>query len=138
MLYKVYHCGLDHIQKFDFSNGVHFGGIHSALEAALRHVSKETRKTSTIYVHECLIDLSDNNRIVEEEDLGSNESWQDYANDILLETDITVVKYVNRYEPDIHPSYYVLDPTLVKIKKVRKLRPHEAEAEVDAFLNYDY
>ena len=33
MLVKVYHCGLSKIDQFDFSKGVHFGGINSALEA---------------------------------------------------------------------------------------------------------
>ena len=137
MLVKVYHCGLSHIKNFNFSDGVHFGGIHSALEAALRHVYKSQKGSSTIYVHECLLDISDKHAIVDENDLGSNEAWMNYVDNILNGTDISVVRYINRYEPDVDPSYYVLEPSLIKLKKVRTLRPHEAESELDAFLNYE-
>ena len=51
---------------------------------------------------------------------------------------INVLQYINRYEVDINPSYYVINSDLITIKKVRKMRPYEAQAEVDAFLNYDY
>ena len=134
MLTKVYHCSLSNIEEFDFTKGVHFGGFHSALEAALRKVV-DNRK-NTIYVHECLLEIPDN--MMEEDDLGSNENWQTYALRNMRNNGISVLQYVNRYEPDVNPSYYVINSDLITIKKVRKMRPYEAEAEVDAFLNYYY
>ena len=135
MLVKVYHCGLSKIDRFDFSKGVHFGGINSALEAALRHVCDHRRNLDTIYIHECLLDISEG--VLEEDDLGSNENWQNYVQDYLLDTDIDIIQYINRYEPDVNPSYYVLNSNLITIKKVRTMRPHEAEKKVCEFLDYD-
>ena len=51
MLTKVYHCSLSNIEEFDFTKGVHFGGFHSALGAALRHVYPERWNIDTIYIH---------------------------------------------------------------------------------------
>ena len=134
MLTKVYHCSLSNIEEFDFTKGVHFGGFHSALEAALRKVV-DNRK-NTIYVHECLLEIPDN--MMEEDDLGNNENWQTYALRNMRNNGINVLQYINRYEVDINPSYYVLCPSHITLKKVTKMRPYEAEAEIDAFLNYDY
>ena len=136
MLTKVYHCSLSNIEEFDFTKGVHFGGFHSALGAALRHVYPERWNIDTIYIHECLLDVPSD--VLKEDDLGSNEAWQKYADNYLRDTNIGVLQYVNRYEPDVNPSYYVINSYLITIKKVRKMRPYEAQAEVDAFLNYDY
>ena len=134
MLIKVYHCGLTEIKSFNFSCGVHFGGIYSAMEAALRKVKNP--RIETIYVHECLLELPD--YIPEEDDLGSNEAWQELAATWMDRNEYGLLQYCNRYEPDIDPSYYVLDSSLIQLKKVRTLRPYQAEAELDVFLNYDY
>lgn len=132
MLTKVYHCSLSHITEFDFSKGVHFGGLYSALEAALRHVYPHRRNIETIYIHECLLEIPDN--VLEEDDLGSNENWQTYALRNMRNNGIDVLQYTNRYEVDIHPSYYVLDGSYITLKNVKKLRPYEAEEQINEFL----
>lgn len=134
MLVKVYHCGLSKINSFDFSNGVHFGGIYSAMEAALRKVNNPN--IDTIHIHECLLELPD--YVPVEDDLGSNEAWRELATTWMNINNYEILQYCNRYEPDTDPSYYVLNPSLIKIKKVRTIRPYQAEAELDEFLNYDF
>ena len=41
---EVFHCSPDDITTFDFSNGVHFGGYFSALQAGNRKLGRVNSK----------------------------------------------------------------------------------------------
>lgn len=119
-MYNVYHCSPDCIISFDYSRGVHFGGLLSALTAGLRKANQFNDKY--LYLHHCTID---NSIYTEVDDIGS--CW-----DITF-LDPIIYKYTNKYEPDTISSWYVRNPNSVVLYKVTKLSINEAELMLDKY-----
>lgn len=134
---KVFHSGIQCIDKFEFYkngedlSGVHFGGIFSSLEAAVRKAnSYSKKKDELIYIHECEL-VFNNEEHTHCMDLGSNEDWYQLIEEI--EEHINVIEYMNEYEPDINPSWYVLDESLISLVKVRQMTVENAERILELF-----
>ncbi len=115
----VYHCSNVNIEKFDLSEGVHFGGIHSALEAGLR---KED--SGKLFLHRCRLTTNSCELIVE--DLAHKEAWNVQAKD-MLQRGWRYAKYRNKYEPDNVPSYFVIDPSCINLLGVECIDSADAE-----------
>lgn len=113
----LYHCSPTKIEQFDYSNGVHFGGLYSALEAGLRKGSE------VLYLHTVNVQLES---CYETEDVGSNEAWS-LEIQRALEAKYCLIKYRNKYEPDSIPSYIILDESLVKVLTIESLSSNRAE-----------
>lgn len=125
----VYHCSPDLISKFDFRDGVHFGGLTSALEAGSRKFASHSmdKRNENLYVHRCV--LEDTPTFISE-DVGHTLAWFDVA-DRAEDSGYSVIEYRNKYEPDVHPSYYVLDGSLIHIKDVEVYSYDEAMDALD-------
>lgn len=126
MAISLYHASPVRIEQFDFSEGVHFGSYHSALEAALRKTDE------TIYVHR--IKFLERCNIFESEDVGSKEEWDKVIDDA-INCNCTVIKYVNKYEPGSSPSYIFLDDKRIVYSGVVTISAKDAE---QALLDYGY
>lgn len=113
----LYHCSPVRIEQFDFSNGVHFGGLYSALEAGLR------KETEILHLH--TVELSCKS-FYETDDVGNAEAWAVEVQRA-KELGCSVIKYRNKYEPDSTPSYLVLDGALIETTNIESLSPTRAE-----------
>lgn len=127
----VYHASLSLIKKFNFfnKNGVHFGGLMSAYEAALR---KCTSMEEDIKIYKCRLNL--NNNFFLSDDVGSHDEWKN----VIIETknqNISIIKYQNKYEPDITPSFIVLKEGFIEILEVSTIKAKKVEKEI-LFKNY--
>lgn len=127
-LFTVYHCGPQEIDVFNFENGVHFGGYNSALQAALRKHSNE------IYVHECLLAVD---KVYVSNDVGGDDAWKEVIKHARRDG-CSVIQYYNKYEPDVRPSYIVLDSERIKLKKVECMAASDASYIVEKEAYYDY
>lgn len=130
----VYHASNVEIQKFKFGeNGVHFGGLNSAIEAGLRKA--DAFSENEIYLHTCELTLS-KEHIYESDDVGCAEEW-------LVEIEEAkrngkkAIKYINRYEPCSKASYLVIDPNIIKLVSMVKMDYDEAEEKLLARI-YDH
>ncbi|AFC21503.1 hypothetical protein GAP32_055 [Cronobacter phage vB_CsaM_GAP32] len=113
----VFHASTVKINDFYIPyGGLHFGGMHSALECALRKLyqGKEAGyDIDTIHIHRCELTGS---KYYESDDLGSDVGWRKLYNNLTKNNvDFQIVKYINKYEPDVLPSYCVFDTSMVKI-----------------------
>lgn len=126
MAISLYHASPVRIEQFDFSEGVHFGSYHSALEAALRKTDK------TIYVHR--IKFLERCNIFESEDVGSKEEWNKVIDDA-IDCNCTVIKYINKYEPGSSQSYIFLDDKRIVYSGIVTISAQDAE---QALLDYGY
>ena len=124
MKLNVFHASTESIEKFDFTYGVHFGGIHSALEAALRHGSEY------IYVHKCTLNPK---LLTSSDDLGSTAAWDALQKD-LLSNGVCGARYMNKYEPDVVPSYFIVKD-VVEIVCCYVLTREEANKILEEFLD---
>lgn len=118
----LYHASTVPISSFYVPyGGIHLGGIGSSLEAALRKLrsDKNVLNAEMVYLHKVQVDLG---RIVLMDDLGSDESWR-----AVFSTEYDSVKYVNKYEPDVVPSYMVWDAERVQV--IERVDMHMDEAE---------
>lgn len=115
----LYHCSNVLIEQFDYSEGVHFGGMLSALEAGLR---KEGN--GVLYLHK--IELETNQELYYVDDLCNKKNW-DMLRHEMRKIGRTCVKYTNKYEPDSVPSYFVVDGSCVKLLSVKTVASEEAE-----------
>ena len=119
----VYHASPTCITKFNFKNGVHFGGLNSAMEAGLRKMeTPEYYNQSQLYMHKCLLTLP--SKIYDCDDLGSTEAWLK-EKERALKDNYSLIRYLNKYEPDVVPSYYVLDSSLLQIISCNKTTTDE-------------
>lgn len=116
---RLYHCSYKKIEKFNTKNGVHFGGLASALEAGLRKVDQD----GVIYIHECLVN-DDKYEIVD--DAGCFENWENLRLEALRHN-IFILKYKNKYEPDLKFSYLISDLSLIELVNIRTITAKEAE-----------
>lgn len=113
----VFHAGTVKIEKFYIPyGGLHFGGMHSAIECALRHIHYGRLKghdIDTIHIHRCeLLSTS----FYESEDMGGDSAWKKLNDELFdLDVDFDFIKYINKHEPDVVPSYCTFRTGLVKI-----------------------
>lgn len=114
----AYHCSPIKIDEFDLTKGCHFGGIFSALEAALRKDGEDF-----IYLHKVSIEVD---TLTESEDLRNTPAWDSLAKD-MKKQGIQVARYINKDEPDYKPSYFIVDAKQVKILEIKKMKRDEAE-----------
>ena len=121
----AYHSGPKEILKFDFSNGVHFGGLKSSFEAALRK-NPET-------IHTYFVQIK-NVPYYETEDVGGQDSWQKEI-EFAKSLGYLLIKYHNKYEPDIHLSYLVLSEDLIIVLDYTKHSPDMAEEYLQTEFN---
>ena len=117
----IYHCSPDEILEFDFSNGVHFGGFFSALEAGNRKLNmlktKYESEQEIVYLHTCILDV---NNVYVCDDVGGFDAWNiEIA--LAKKSGYDVLKYQNKYEPDVQPSYLVLNKNLIQLVKIETL-----------------
>lgn len=117
---NVYHCSPDYITSFDYSRGVHFGGLVSALTAGLRKANQIGEEY--LYLHYCTLDDS---KYTEVDDIGADWEFTFLAP--------LVYKYINKYEPDTISSWYIRNPDSVLLYKVIKLSINEAELMLDKY-----
>ena len=126
----VYHASLSLFEKFSFNeNGVHFGGLMSAYEAALR---KCVNEEESIQLYQCRLNVS--RECYFSEDVGSHEEWKKIINETKSQGN-SIIQYRNKYEPDVMPSFIVLDESCVEIINISTLKAWQAEKEV---LKYFY
>lgn len=113
----VFHAGTVKIEEFYIPyGGLHVGGYQSAIRCALRKLYEErsnNNKIEHIHLHTCqLVDLI----YYDGEDAGNNIGWQKMFNTALLENpNYNSIKYINKYEPDIMPSYSIFSTKNIKI-----------------------
>lgn len=120
----VYHAGLSEIKKFNFNkNGVHFGGIISAYEAALRKCDENQKE---LMVHKCYLDIKN---VLVSDDLGSHEEWLNVI-DEAKKNNFDIIKYYNRYEPDTTPSFIVLNEKCISLLSIFSINVSFAEEEI--------
>lgn len=119
----VYHCSPVRIREFDFTHGVHFGGKMSAYEACLR------KNVEEMFLHTCSLRLQN---VTETLDLGCAMGWYRLAQEMRSEGFYTA-RYTNKYEPDIHPSYFVVESSVIEIVSVEIVKANEAEKMIEMF-----
>ena len=138
----VFHAGIVKIEEFYIPyGGLHFGGIHSALECAMRKLYDGRRKLNdltidTIHIHRCEL-LS--TTFYESEDMGGDHSWKT-LNDTLFEQDVDfdIIKYINKHEPDVLPSYCTFRTDVVKILDHSTIHMNRAEDILNGTLSDEY
>lgn len=113
----VFHASTVKIEEFYIPfGGLHFGGIHSALECALRKLYQGREAgydIDTVHIHRCELIGT---KYYESDDLGSDIGWCKLNDKLIKEKyDFEIIKYINKYEPDVLPSYCVFDQKYVKI-----------------------
>lgn len=118
---KVYHASPVLFDEFAMqSGGLHFGGKHSALQAIERHILGN--ESDEFYLYTVELDTA---ACVESYDARDAISWDWERN----ATGCDVLRYTNRYEQDISPSYAVFDLSKIKIIKTEKKRLKQFEIE---------
>lgn len=120
-----YHCSPVKISEFDLSQGCHFGGYLSALEAGLRKVDG-----GKLYVHEVRICF---NNSITTDDLCNKEGWDKLCLE-MRQQNIEVASYRNIHEPDFSSSYFVVDPVSIEILNVTEINSQTAEREIESAL----
>lgn len=119
----VYHCSPVYIESFEFTYGVHFGGKISAYEACLR------KNVEEMFLHTCSLRLQN---VTETLDLGSIIGWDRLALKMRSEG-FYVARYTNKYEPDISPSYFVVESSVIEKVSVEIVKADEAEKMIEMF-----
>lgn len=111
MIINVYHCSTVCIEEFYIPyGGLHLGGMNSALEAGLRKIRGSASSESVLYMHEVQLNISNPH---ESEDCGSNDLWQGIIDWLQKSTDYDCIKYNNKYEPDLVPSWTVFNTSSI-------------------------
>jgi hypothetical protein len=117
----IYHCSPDEIKEFNFDFGVHFGGFFSALEAGYRKLNNINMKYNCeqeiVYMHTCVLDAC---KVYVCDDVGGFDAWN-IEIDLAKKAGYDVLKYQNKYEPDLQPSYLVLNKKLIQLVKIETL-----------------
>lgn len=126
----LYHASTVKIEEFYIPyGGLHIGGRHSALEAALRKVrGYNGTDVLEVFIHRLEVDTG---RVMLYSDVGSDYNWrmaiQCYGDDC------DSIEYYNKYEPDITNSYLIWDAMRVKILDVEVMSHDEAEDKLNEF-----
>lgn len=125
----LYHASTVKISEFYIPyGGLHLGGLYSSLEAALRKLRSDScpLDEDTVYLHTVKVNLG---RIAYMDDLGGDQEWRD-----VFSTDYDSVQYVNKYEPDVEPSYMVWDASRATVISVESIHMDKAEDMINEFL----
>lgn len=120
---KLYHASPVLIERFDYTNGVHFGSYESALQAVLR------KTTDVIYMHQV---ITTHDKYYLSEDVGGFDRWLDVI-DQAEEYGYDVIGYKNLYEPSSSKSYVFINDKYITIERVVKLTVEEAEVYLDRY-----
>lgn len=129
----VYHASTVKIDKFYIPyGGLHLGGVHSALEAALRKLRSPNNvvDADTVYLHKCRVNLG---RITSTNDAGGDESWREIIDECKV-LGFDSVQYKNEYEPDVIPSFMIWNPEQIEILEVDVMHMDDAEMKIEDFL----
>lgn len=124
----LYHASTVPITEFYIPyGGLHLGGVNSSLEAALRKLRSHLNvsNASVVYLHKCEVQLG---RIVCTDDLGGDQDWRD-----IFSTEYDSVKYINKYEPDVDPSYMIWDASRITVLSTDSIYIDDAEDMVNDF-----
>ncbi|EAZ2022873.1 hypothetical protein BZF66_06135 [Salmonella enterica] len=126
----LYHASTVKIDKFYVPyGGLHVGGIHSALEAALRKVRQyDGPDVLDIYLHRVEVNTG---RSMLYEDMGDDHGWR--AAIICNRDNYDSIEYKNKFEPDIVNSFVLWQPERVKILSVDVMCQDEAGDIVNEF-----
>lgn len=128
---QVFHSSPDLIESFNFSRGVHFGGIFSSYEAGLRKLKNLQQHKDLdqdhIYVYNCQLKEVD---FYYSLDVGNDIEWQ---KQILKAKELGYkgIRYKNLYEPDLHSSYLIFDSDLIEIVDVLEMSSNDVEEELN-------
>lgn len=125
------HASPHRFDRFEMRlGGLHFGGIQSATVAVNRHLLRQRNHSGTFYLYKVKI-ISDN--VVSTQDAGGAEEWEEEADFLKAE----VLKYINRHEPDVKPSYAVFNSSCIEIISVQEKSTKEFLDE-DGYWIEDY
>lgn len=113
-----YHCSPVKIDKFDLSQGCHFGGHLSSLEAGLRKI-----ESGSLYVHKLNITF---NKSIRVDDLCNKQAWDEQCID-MRKAGVDIAIYRNAHEPDFTSSYFVVDAQSIQITNVSVITTEQAE-----------
>lgn len=107
----LYHASRSHIDEFYVNpEGLHLGSLNSALEAALRH-SSLGEDGKPIYVHKVKVKKEMFGKVYESNDVGYD--WYPIILDAAT-YGYTCIRYVNKYEPSIKPSFCIWNKGMVE------------------------
>ena len=121
----VHHCTLSSISKFNFSQGVHFGGRISALQAAYRKLAQGQFAFFNLYSCTLVCD-----KFYDTEDVGCKEEWDKEIVKAKAQG-YKVIRYRNKYEPDSYPSYLVFEDGVITDIAKTMIHSSDAEEEID-------
>lgn len=131
MINMVYHSSPDYIESFDFSRGVHFGGIFSSYEAGLRKLKnlQQYQNLQQDYVYVYSFNLK-NVDFYLSQDVGNDEEWQ---KQILIAKELGYkgIKYKNLYEPDLNYSYLIFDSDVIESVGAMTMTAEDVEEELN-------
>lgn len=82
-----------------------------------------------MFLHTCLLRLQN---VTETLDLGSVIGWDKLASEMRSEG-FYASRYTNKYEPDISPSYFVVESSVIEIVNVEIVKADEAEKTLEMF-----
>lgn len=127
----LYHASTVKIDDFYVPyGGLHVGGRHSALEAALRKVrSYDGPDVLVIYLHRLDVDTGVS---VEYDDMGDDEGWRKAMASCQREG-YNSIEYKNSFEPDVVNSFVLWEPSRIKILDVDVISHDEAEEIINEF-----
>ncbi|AQW88575.1 hypothetical protein pEaSNUABM50_00048 [Erwinia phage pEa_SNUABM_50] len=136
----VFHASTVQITNFYIPyGGLHLGGMHSALECALRKVYTGREAgidVDTVYIHRCFLKAL---KPFEADDMGSDASWKRLNQTLIATaTDFDCIKYTNKYEVDVVPSYCLFDASLVEILDCSTMHMDMAEDILHGTYTDDY
>lgn len=128
----LYHCSTVKIEDFYIPyGGLHMGGIHSALEAALRKIrAYDGADVLDVYVHRLEVDTGRSEYC---DDMGSCDGWR-LVMDSAKRDGFDSIEYKNVFEPDVVNSFVLWDTSRVKILSVDVMSQDEAEDKLNEFL----
>lgn len=133
---KIYHASLSNIpfSDFTFDKGVHLGGLNSALEAGLR--KSEASGFKDIYLHTFNFN-DDKDKCLLVDDVGCQEEWDKVIQEAKSQQ-YQIIKYKNKYEPDIFQcySYLFLTSSNLQLQKVEKISYNKAEDMLEFYSNF--
>lgn len=128
----VYHASTVQIKDFYIPyGGLHVGGLHSSLEAALRKLRsvRNVHNADTVFLHTCEVQLG---KTTVTDDVGGDEAWRE----IIAECKVLgfdSVQYFNEYEPDSTDSFMIWDETKIKVLKCESIHMDDAEEILNEF-----
>ena len=113
----AFHASTVEIKEFYIPyGGLHLGGMMSAIECALRKLyagRDEGLNIDKIYIHRCSITPGIE---YDSQDMGSDVGWKRLNITLTrMAEDFDYIKYINKYEPDILPSYCFFDTSRIQI-----------------------